>query len=136
MNKKGFTLVELLAIIVLLGVLISLATSSVNGIIDTSRKKAATLAEQQLKETTITYVKDKKMVLKKCAVGFIVDGSNLNNECVKEIKVETLLESGLFKDEKGYCNKDATIAVYRYVNPNNNLDEIRAYIHEGTCQTK
>ena len=38
--KKGFTLVELLAVITVLGIVIVIATVSVNNIMDQSRKKA------------------------------------------------------------------------------------------------
>ena len=46
LNKKGFTLVELLAVIVILGVLLLIAVPSVTKLIDNSRKNAFKSAVQ------------------------------------------------------------------------------------------
>lgn len=39
MNKKGFTLVELLAVIIILGTILVIAVPRFTGVADTSRKK-------------------------------------------------------------------------------------------------
>ncbi len=47
-NKKGFTLVELLAVITVLGVIMVIATTSVMGAIEDSRKKAKFIAAKDI----------------------------------------------------------------------------------------
>lgn len=47
LNKKGFTLVELLAVIVVLALLMVIATSTIGSALDNSRKKALTIAAQK-----------------------------------------------------------------------------------------
>ena len=65
MNKNGFTLVELLATVVILGVLITIASFSATVMINNAKKKAGSLAVTNLKEAAITYYKQNNIKLTK-----------------------------------------------------------------------
>lgn len=49
-NKNGFTLVELLAVIVILGIIMVIAYASVNQVIKTARKKSFKTSVQMLQK--------------------------------------------------------------------------------------
>ena len=58
MNKKGFTLVELLAVIVLLGIVITLAATKGFGVFDTAKDKISKQNENAIKEAARVYMTD------------------------------------------------------------------------------
>lgn len=58
MNKKGFTLVELLAVIILLGLLTFVIYPSVTGIMKEGKEKAYQQQLSNLKESAVRYVSD------------------------------------------------------------------------------
>ena len=135
MNKKGFTLVELLATVVILGVLITIASFSATAMINNAKKKAGSLAVSNLKEAAITYYKQNNIKLSKCTAGFTADGDNTSS-CItsaNEITVNTLIEAGVFTDTKNACDKNATVTVYRYVDPDSGIDELRSYVDDYAC---
>ena len=135
MNKKGFTLVELLATVVILGVLITIASFSATAMINNAKKKAGSLAVSNLKEAAITYYKQNNIKLSKCTAGFMVDGDNTSSCITKanEVTVNTLIEAGVFTDTKNVCDKNATVTVYRYVDPDSGIDELRSYVDDYAC---
>ena len=135
MNKKGFTLVELLATVVILGVLITIASFSATVIINNAKKKAGAIAVTNLKEAAITYYKQNNIKLTKCNEGFMVDGDNTSSCITKdnEITVNELIEAGAFTDTKNICDKNATVTVYRYVDPDSGIDELRSYVDDSVC---
>ena len=59
-NKMGYTLVEILAIIVIIGIIIAFSVVAVIKTIDLSRKNSLSLQEKLLKETTKTYIQENK----------------------------------------------------------------------------
>lgn len=70
-NKKGFTLVELLAVVVILGVLLMIAVPSVTNIINSSRDKAflsqAKLAVENV-ETSLSMASDSEKPTDSCDI--------------------------------------------------------------------
>jgi type IV pilus assembly protein PilA len=57
-NQKGLTLVELLAVIVILGVIAAIAVPSIGGIISSSKTNADAATVELLKETAERYMTD------------------------------------------------------------------------------
>lgn len=55
-NKKGFTLVELLAVIVILGIIMVIATKSVMDSVNESRKKTKYMAAKEIVEIAAAYM--------------------------------------------------------------------------------
>ena len=135
MNKKGFTLVELLATVVILGVLITIASFSATVIINNAKIRAGAIAVVNLKEAAITYYKQNNINLSKCNAGFMVDEDNTSS-CItsaNEITVKELIEAGAFTDNKNICDKNATVTVYRYVDEDSGTDELKSYVDDYAC---
>ena len=115
LNKKGFTLVELLAVIAVLGVIISATTISVVSIINKSRKQTQKEMENNFKEAAITHCIDN---------GTLKD----NNECVvtsDDLKNE-------FDDSKKHCkNVSATVKIVT-IDSENDIEDYEAEL-SGSC---
>jgi len=132
-NKKGFTLVEILAVIVILAILMTTAGASVFSIIGESQKE---LLEEQIKnlgDTAITYVESKKYYLEKCPSSF--DPNNITTkaekDCSREILVSKLIEEGFFENKNDLCDSGKKIIVYK--KNEGNYIELKSYIPENTC---
>ena len=59
MNNKGFTLMEMLATVVIVGILLSITTISIVGYINDSREKARQVEESNIISAAQTYLKEK-----------------------------------------------------------------------------
>lgn len=134
-NKNGFTLVELLVVIVILGALIALVSSIISA---SGRKTTDRLGEQMennLKDAAKLYALENK--LKNC---HNCEVDNLNTECVTKgteeneklackalgmtISLGELKSKGYFEDLAKHCYKmngsikmddnDINILIYRY----------------------
>lgn len=62
LNKKGFTLVELLAVIVILALLMVVAASSIGSALDNSRKKTLKIAAQKFLNDNYSDAQSKKLM--------------------------------------------------------------------------
>ena len=79
-NKKGFTLVELIGTILVLGVVVSIIIISIVSIINSSKQKTYLLTENNILKTALTYVKentDKKVYTTK------IDNPQVEYQCLK-----------------------------------------------------
>ena len=59
LNRKGYTLIELLAVILIISLIITLSIFGIIKAINTSKEKAATLSEKSIKEAAETYATEK-----------------------------------------------------------------------------
>ena len=91
MNKKGFTLAELLGVIVVLSIIITMATISVVSIINRSKNRINSENEKTLKEAAKMYVQDKN-----------IDDVDVN--------ASVLIDEGLLDDPKEKC-KDVLLHI-------------------------
>ena len=62
MNRKGFTLVELIATIVLLGIVASISFVSINGVLEQNKENNCKTVVGNIKSATSEYVSDNRYV--------------------------------------------------------------------------
>ena len=119
MNKKGFTLVELLSVIVLIGLLIGLAVPGINKISTNMKKKSDAKKARLIEQAAILWGQDNKTRLQ--ATRNCLEEDNNYYNCYK-ITVEQLIEynyldsdnnSGEFKDTSNNSLKDNCVYVYK-----------------------
>lgn len=143
-KNRGFTLVELLAVIIIMAILIVVSSSSILSILQKAKQDASREVLESLKDTAITYVLENNKYLTKCSQDFsrkVYENNDVsdiatNESCIARVTVEALKNAGLFEDSKGYCNDLDTIIVYRYTTKNTNgeeYSEYKAYANETTC---
>ena len=113
MKKKGFTLVELLAVIVVLGIILAIATSSVFNVIKTSSEKVKYAAAKEIVEVAESYMEENNVDI--VSVGDLCDGGYLednatnprtgkNDLCVEDKKIAIAKLNANFCDGNVLCN--------------------------------
>lgn len=141
MKKNGFTLVELLAVIVILALLATVATPNIISLLHGSKKNTTEIVINNLRDATTGYVKEqvslKKISLSAC--DFEINDintakANLNQgkRCVKDYDISFLENNGIFDDKDNACS--GTIYAYKY--NNGSYTDIKIYIPDETCEVK
>ena len=143
MRKNGFTLVELLAVIVVLAILITVATPNIMGLLNKEKDKTSDIVVNNLKDAAVSYAKEqislKKLHLSSCTFEIKDENTAKNNisaggKCVKAYSVNDLKNNGTFEDKQSSCDKNKNIYIYKY--NNGNYDEIKAFVPDDACQVK
>lgn len=136
-KKKGFTLVELLAVIVILAIIITVASSSISKVIQKSKEDTAKEMQAAIKEAALTKVMG-SIYLEKCSKTFSeemlnnnINNLNLDTNCTKVLTVEDLINEKLFEDSRGNCKKNEKVIVYHYNDGTNS--EYKAYVSDQAC---
>ena len=126
-NNSGFTLVELLGVIVIIGILATVAGLAVFQIIHNQQQR---LLEEQLAslgDTAVTYVIAEETYLESCG-----NELDLNNSsCYVSVPVSLLISSGYFNNRNNICDTSKSVIVYKRTE--GLITEIESYIEEGTC---
>ena len=99
-NKKGFTLVELLGVIIILGLVITISFTSINAVKKNSLKKLVETKENAIVQAAILYGQDNPNVLVENSVTNDCQG---NQYCAR-ITVEFLIDNNYVDSE--YINKE------------------------------
>ena len=86
MNKKGFTLVELLAVLIVLAILATIATTTIIKQVKESKKTLNEAQKSIVKASTIEYATKK---------GLFKQEGNTYNICLKDLEKEALIDKNI-----------------------------------------
>ena len=137
MKNKGFTLVELLAVIAIIAVLATVATSNVFKSIATSKEKELVIARNGLNDAAISYGINNLSISDNCSLSTIPESFTvtLPSGCQKNlVTVKVLKDTGFFTDDKTLCAETNQVMIYKYHDTKYNTYEIRAFVPSNACE--
>ena len=117
MNKKAFTLVELIATITILGVILMIAVPSYNKHIEKSKKTKCNADEQAIIDATKTFIndciynnvcKDNMGITEKRNVKVLIDKKYISSEYTKYNDEEIEITS---EEKNGVTNYNVTVNI-------------------------
>ena len=121
MNKKGFTLVEIIAVVALIAIISVAAILGVNSMINRQRIKTATLSEKNIAEAALTVQTEKhKLYLPAC-----VDKTTGNYVNISEMIIKKINDD--LRDQMAHDGKTTIVQKEQYVKDfvkNINNDEL------------
>ena len=114
MNKKGFTLVELLSVIVLIGLLLGIGVPGVMRISKKMKERSFNTKKEQIEQAATLWGQDNRTRLSKSTCTVLEDSGEKDYPCYK-ISIKELIEEDYLDSE----NNNGTI---EYKNPIDNKD--------------
>ena len=130
LNKKGFSLIELLAVIIILGLISGVAIGGTSIYMNKTRDKAYESMEVTLYNAASNYIIDKGVLVPECTPA----GAALTN-CTNGMVItsQKLIETGFLKEleDPGTNNSQCTgqVKVTRRKNAGKKLDEYNYAVH-------
>ena len=112
LNRKGYTLIELLAVILIISLIITLSIFGIIKAINSSKEKATTLSENSIKEAAETYATEKND-----DSSYWLDTTDEGNKYFC-ITIEELMNKGLLDKKANIKSKDFDIHSYVLVKKN------------------
>ena len=122
LNRKGYTLIELLAVILIISLIITLSIFSIIKAINSSKEKATALSENSIKEAAETYATEKN---DDSSYWLDITDKDITDKdtTYKEnkyfcITIEELMNKGLLDKKANIKSKDFDIHSYVLVKKN------------------
>lgn len=139
-EQKGFTLVEILAVIAILGLVITVATTAILNILGSTDEKMNEQNRNTIIDGALTYAL-RELNTEVCSEGFVpksLDDKDPNNKnCLTKITVKDLEDKAYISDDSMRCDKDAVLLIYNsYSRTVNGLDigEYKVFAPDDICK--
>jgi prepilin-type N-terminal cleavage/methylation domain-containing protein len=132
MNNKGFTLVEVIAVVVILGILVTFASPYVIKYIDSSKESTKQQSLKDTEDAAISYGLT-QFIPESCAVSSkVTKPSDIPSGCDYSVTVQQLIDKQLLKDTAKVLNRNAKVYIYklRTTNEIKTSYEVKAYVSE------
>lgn len=132
MKKNGFTLVEVIAVVVILGILVTFASPYVIKYIDSSKESTKQQSLKDTEDAAISYGLT-QFIPESCAVSSkVTKPSDIPSGCDYSVTVQQLIDKQLLKDNSKVLNRNAKVYIYklRTTNEIKTSYEVKAYVSE------
>lgn len=130
MKKKGFTLVELLAVIVILSIIITISLVSINSVRNNSLESILETKIASIEQAAILYAQDNPRILNESCD---VDGVHYDNYC-KVLTVGEIIDAGNYFEAKDLTtSEDGTYRdlINDVTNKSMRSDTVQVYRHNN-----
>ena len=136
MNKKGFTLVELMSVLVIMTIIMMLGTYSVQKLNIVINRDLWTSKVKLIEKAAVKFGEDHKNILTDTCN---IDGSK-KTQC-KQIKVQTLIDRGYIRTKEYQKDKNGAFIVdlegnksKTIINDNKNYGDVGYYVNENNVK--
>ena len=135
MKKNGFTLVEVIAVVVILGILVTFASPYVIKYIDSSKESTKQQSLQDTEDAAISYGLT-QFIPESCAVSSkVTKPSDIPSGCDYSVTVQELIDKQLLKDTAKVLDRNAKVYIYKLKTGNasageKEIYEVKAYVPE------
>ena len=115
-EHKGFTLVELLAVIAILGIIMGIGAMSVVSILSHQQDTLNEEMRKNLQDAAVAYAEKHHLRLTTCQVTFDPqnkEADDANKSCYKMVQIKDIVDDGIFSDGANHCNHEEYILIYK-----------------------